>query len=74
MTTINHNIEPYVLIEEISDTDFYIGTCNNGNNPAMSFWKIKKIWKEDNIIKFGYPDRDQSFSFSWNDRGKYNYK
>lgn len=68
------NKEPYVLTDVVDDTLIYIGTSQKGNQPKLNCWKIKKVWRSGNIWQMGFPNKDQSFSFIWNERGGYDYK
>jgi len=71
-----HNIEPIKLIDEISTTEFYIGTSKNEGNTGKAIWQIKKIWKIGNVWNFGFPNAEQGFKFIWNNRnnGTYTYQ
>lgn len=66
-------IEPSVLIDTVSGTEFYIGTSRSFNNPAKSNWRIKKIWQVGTVWKQGYPGGDQGFTFIWDLRLTYVY-
>jgi hypothetical protein len=68
-----YNFEPSMIIDEVSNEEYYIGITNNNNVASSSNWKIKKVWKIDTIWRFGFPDGNQSFSYVWNDRFDYNY-
>jgi len=71
---VTHHIEkPAMLIDELSSTEYYIGTSRRGGNTSISSWRIQKIWKIGNIWYFGYPDGNQSFDFVWTDRYNYTY-
>lgn len=67
-------IEPYLLVDEVSLTTFYIGTSKSFSDQAKANWRIKKIWKDGNVWMFGYPNGSQDFGFSWTDRAGYTYK
>jgi hypothetical protein len=66
-------IEPVVLVDELSSTEFYIGTSRSFGDVQTSNWKIKKIYKSGSVWKTGYPDGDQGFTYIWNDRLTYSY-
>ena len=61
-------IEPTVLIDEVSSTEYYIGTSKSFNSQSAANWRINIIWQEDTVWMSGYPNGDQSFNFVWNDR------
>ena len=63
---------PYKLVDEISTTEFYIGTSLSSSKSTPN-WSIKKIWKDETVWKFGFPDGNQNFSFIWDNRLTYNY-
>lgn len=67
------NIEPPVLIDETSATEYYIGTSINDRNMGRPYWKIKRIWKIGNVWKSGFPNGNQDFKFIWDDRYTYVY-
>ena len=67
-------IEPYLLVDEVSLNEFYIGTSKSFSDQTKSNWRIKKIWKDGNVWMFGYPTGSQDFSFAWSDRAGYTYK
>lgn len=67
------NIEPYLLVDETSTTEYYIGTSRSFSDPAKANWRIKRIMKIGNIWKFQYPNGDQRFQFVWDDRFTYTY-
>lgn len=67
-------IEPIILIDEISSTEYYIGVSNNGKFRGKAIWKIKKMIKngtEWDITLF--PNGKQSYEFVWDDRTTYTY-
>ena len=68
-----YNIEPYVLVDEFSNTEQYIGTSKNDKDTALANWKIKRITKTGTVWKFGYPNGDQSFNYIWDNRFGYTY-
>ena len=68
------NIEPYKYIDELSSTEFYIGTSKSSNNASASNWRIKRIWQVGTVWKTGFPNGDQNFSFKWDDRLTYVYR
>jgi hypothetical protein len=67
------DIEPYVLVDQQSTTNFYIGTSRSFNDPAAHNWRIKRIWQVGNVWKSGFPGGDQGFTFAWDDRVSYVY-
>ena len=66
-------IQPPMLIDEVSDTEYYIGISRNDSDESRKVWRIERIWKSGNIWRFGYPDGDQSFSYEWSKRYTYTY-
>lgn len=66
-------IEPFVLIDEASPEDFFIGTSRSFNNPSKENWRIKRIWRVGSVWKHGYPNGNQGFTFSWDLRFEYVY-
>lgn len=71
---INYNIEPILLVDQLSDTEMYFGTSINGEDIASFIWRIKRIIKVGNVWTIGFPNGDQSFSYAWNDRFLFSYK
>lgn len=67
------SVESPIIIDEISDTEIYIGTSINDSNTGRPVWRIKQIIQIGTVWKFGYPSGDQSFSYVWNDRFTYTY-
>lgn len=67
------NYSPTKLIDEVSDSEYYIGISDNGNTKSASTWEIQKCIKTGTIWEFLYPDGDQGFSYVWNDRTSYTY-
>ena len=65
--------ESYVLTDVVNSEEIYVGTSQRGNKPDIECWRIKKIWKDGTVWYMGFPNKDQSFSFTWNKRGDYNY-
>jgi hypothetical protein len=67
------NIEPSILIDAVSDTDFYIGTSRSFNNPGAANWRIKRVWQVGTVWLSGYANGDQGFTFIWDSRIGYVY-
>ena len=61
------------LIDEASDTEYYIAHSKNGRDLSKPLWQIKRIWKIGTVWKTGYPDGNQNFEFVWDDRYSYIY-
>ncbi len=70
----HHIVKPVMLIDELSSTEFYIGTSRNTSNPSAPFWRIQRIWKIGSVWNFGYPDASQEFKFEWDKRLSYSYR
>lgn len=74
-----HNRDAVILIDELSATEFYIGTSWNRANQSKPTWKIKRIWKVGSVWHFGFPvedgkyDGNQDFKWVWDDRYGYSY-
>lgn len=69
----HHSIEKPILVDEISSTEYYIGTSRNFSSEIYPSWKIKKIWKIGSVWHFGYPNGNQNYVFKWADRFSYSY-
>jgi hypothetical protein len=67
------NKDPIVLIDELSATEYYIGTSNNFKDLSKPHWRIRRIWKIGSVWHFGYPDGNQDFKYVWDDRLSYTY-
>lgn len=67
------NIEPYILTDVSDPNEVYVGTSQKGNQPTIECWKIKKIWKDGDVWKMGFPNAKQSFTFIWDARKDYDY-
>lgn len=59
------NIELLPIVDEVSDTEFYIGTSGSFNNTSAAVWRIKKIWQDGSVWMSGYANGDQGFNFVW---------
>ena len=69
----HHNIKPPMLVDEVSATEYYIGTSRRFSDTGDNKWRIQRIWKVGSVWNFGYPNGDQSFVFSWANRFTYTY-
>ena len=67
------NLEPTKLIDELSTTEFYVGTSKSFRDTSKANWQIKKIWKSGNVWHSGFPNGDQEFKYIWNSRLTYTY-
>jgi hypothetical protein len=67
------NIEPILLIDNLSEFEVYVGYSNKNNNQTKPNWRIKRFTNVDGIHHFGFPNGNQNFEFIWNDRFTYNY-
>jgi hypothetical protein len=70
----HHQILPARLIDEVSSTEYYIGTSRSFSDETKGNWRIQKIYKIGSVWKFGFPDGDQSFMYIWSGRFGYIYK
>jgi hypothetical protein len=68
------NIEPYLLIDQLSTTEFYIGTSKSFKTQSAENWRIKKIYQSGTIWIIAYPNGDQGFNYKWSDRLTYTYE
>jgi hypothetical protein len=68
------NIEPYVLIDQVSPVEFIIGTSRSFSDTTLPNWRIKQIILNATVWVTGYPNGDQNFKFIWEDRAGYTYK
>lgn len=69
-----HQIKPPFLVDEISSTEYYIGTSRNSSDQNASTWRVWRIWQSGSVWNFGYPDGDQAFKYQWSARFGYTYK
>jgi len=70
---ISHNIERPMLVDEVSDTEFYIGYSQNTPIKNTNNWRIKRIWQVSSVWNFGFPEGNQNFEFNWDLRDTYTY-
>lgn len=68
-----HQINPPFLVDEVSDTEYYIGTSRNFSEQTQPKWRIQRIQKRGTVWYFEYPDGDQAFKFQWSNRFGYTY-
>ncbi|MFW6377056.1 MAG: hypothetical protein ACOCZ5_00275 [bacterium] len=73
MNIQQYNIEPYVLVDEVSETEIYVGTSRTFNTKSKPIWRIKRFWKVGSVWMQGFPDGRQDFIHVWDDRITYNY-
>jgi len=66
-------VTPNMVIDELSSTEFYIGTSTNSKAYGASNWSIKRIWKIGSVWSIGYPNGEQTNKFVWNNRTGYSY-
>jgi hypothetical protein len=67
-------LQPTSLIEEVSLTEYYIGTSVNGKIQTAPTWVIKKVWKDGTVWNVGFPSGDQGGNYAWTERGTYTYE
>lgn len=70
----HHKIDPYVLIDELSETEIYIGTSKSFPDKSKPYWRIKRILKIGNVWQMEHPEGNQDFKFVWDDRYSYMYR
>jgi len=68
------NLEPILLIDNLSDNEVYIGTSRGLRIENKTIWRIKRYTNVNGIRKFAYPNGKQDFNYVWNDRFTYNYQ
>lgn len=66
-------IEPYVLIDELSGDEIYVGTSISFNDKGSNVWKIKRIIKLGTVWHIQFPNGNRDFIFSWDNRLTYTY-
>ena len=66
-------IEPTTLIDQVSSTEFFLGTSRSFKDPAKANWRIKRIWQVGTVWYEGYPNGNQDFTFIWDSRALYIY-
>lgn len=66
-------IEPTTLIDQVSTTEFFLGTSRSFKDLAKPNWRIKRIWQVGTVWFEGYPNGNQDFVFIWDSRGIYAY-
>lgn len=71
LSSHNH-IAPF-LVDEVSDTEYYIGESDNTPKQGQLNWRIKRIWKVGNVWNFGFPDGNQDYIWNWDLRDTYVY-
>lgn len=69
----DHEILPPMLVDEVSDTEYYVGHSKNTNKRGESNWRIRRIWKVSSVWNFGFPDGNQDFVWEWDLRDTYTY-
>jgi len=69
-----NTLDPYVLVDELSETEIYIGTSKTFNSKVSPIWRIKRYLKTGNVWMSGFPNGKQDFIHIWDDRMSYNYK
>jgi hypothetical protein len=67
------NIDPILLVDELSSTEFYVGRSINSNDTSKANWRIERIQKIGSTWKFEFPDGNQSYDFIWDNRFTYSY-
>lgn len=70
---MEYNYETIRLIDEVSETEIYIGESKNFSDKSSPIWRIKKISKNGTVWEFGFPNGVQDYTFIWNERLNYTY-
>ena len=71
--TMYHKLEAPLLVDEVSDTEYYVGESDNTKLQDKNNWRIKRIWKVGNVWNFGFPNGNQDYVFNWDLRDTYTY-
>jgi len=69
----DHDILPPMLVDEVSDTEYYVGHSQNTPNRGVNNWRIRRIWKVGSVWNFGFPEGNQNFVWNWDLRDTYTY-
>ena len=70
----DHAILPPMLVDEVSDIEYYVGHSKNTNKRGVGNWRIRRIWKVGSVWNFGFPDGNQDFVWNWDLRDTYDYQ
>lgn len=70
---ISHKHEAPLLVDEVSDTEYYVGESDNTRLRDKENWRIKRIWKVSGVWNFGFPDGNQDYIWEWDLRDTYTY-
>ena len=74
INTMYDKIDPIMLVDELSDTEYYVGWSRSYSDPAGPFWRIKRILKIGSVWKFEFPVGSQDYKWIWDNRLSYIYK
>ncbi len=69
----NYDILPPMLVDEVSDTEYYVGHSKNTNKIGEDNWRIRRIWRVSGVWNFGFPEGNQDFVWEWDLRDTYTY-
>ena len=64
---------PEPFIDEVSETEKYIGYAPMGTDEDEEGWRIVKVVKEENVTKHLYAQGTMDFISAWNKRTEYSY-
>jgi len=56
-----HNKDAVMLVDELTSTEYYIGTSINRADQSKSTWRIKRIWKIGTVWHFGFPQPNPKY-------------
>lgn len=74
INTMQDKIDPVMMVDEMSDTEYYVGWSRSFSDPAGLTWRIKRILKIGSVWKFEFPSGSQDYKWAWDDRLSYTYK
>jgi len=61
------------LVDEVSDTECYVGKAARGSATSAEVWSIQKISVSGNVTTIAWPSKSDRFEFVWDDRATYTY-
>jgi hypothetical protein len=69
-----NNRENIQLIDDVSETEIYIGVSKQGNLINKPVWQINKLEKIGTVWNTSlFPNGNQDFVFIWDNRTSYTY-
>lgn len=74
INTMRDEIDPVMLVDELSDTEYYVGWSRSYSDPGGPTWRIKRIVKISTVWRFEFPDGSQDYKWIWDERLSYVYR